>query len=57
MRMRFTTAVIGALTFVTGVVAADDATTAKAKTTTWSFDEDKPDKLPAGFSFGRTGDR
>src|SRR6266481_5653085 len=50
------TTVIGVFTLAIGAVAAEDAAKAKAKTTNWSFDADKPDKPPAGFSFGRTGD-
>jgi hypothetical protein len=36
---------------VATVAVADDS-----KRTTWSFDADKADKPPAGFTFGRTGD-
>jgi hypothetical protein len=55
MRVLRTTAVIAAFTLVIGSVAAEDAAKSNAKATTWSFDADKPDKPPTGFSFGRTG--
>jgi hypothetical protein len=39
------------LATLVGTAVADNAT----KATTWSFDSDKADKPPTGFSFGRTG--
>ncbi len=53
MKMLRGAAVIGVFMLVIGSVAAEDA--AKGKITSWSFDADKPDQPPAGFSFGRTG--
>lgn len=38
-----------------GTVAVVPATAPTAATGAWSFDADKPDAPPAGFSFGRTG--
>ncbi len=55
MKVLGATAVIGVFMLVIGAVGADDAAKAKPRETTWSFDADKPDKPPAGFSFGRTG--
>ena len=55
MRSQYATTMIAVLTLVVGAAAADDATKAAPKATTWSFDTDKADKPPAGFSFGRTG--
>jgi hypothetical protein len=55
MRLLHAATIIGALTLVFGAVAADDAAKAKPKETTWTFDADKADKAPAGFTFGGTG--
>lgn len=55
MRALHAATMMGVLALGVGVVSADDAAKPKAKETTWSFDADKPDKPPAGFSFGRTG--
>jgi len=55
MKVLRAAAVLGVFTLAIGAVGADDAAKPTAKDTTWSFDADKPDKPPAGFSFGRTG--
>ncbi|TMQ12448.1 MAG: DUF1080 domain-containing protein [Deltaproteobacteria bacterium] len=55
MRLLLAAPMIGVLTILVGAVAADEATRPKSKETTWTFDADKADKPPAGFSFGRTG--
>ena len=55
MKVLSAAAVVGVFVLVVGAAGADDATVAKPRATTWSFDADPPDKPPAGFSFGRTG--
>src|SRR6059036_267777 len=52
---RFLPAVLGvaALLLIAIVSGAGDATAPSP--TIWSFDSDKPEMLPAGFAFGRTG--
>ena len=45
----------GMLAIIAGAVAADDAARTGPREVVWNFDADKPDKAPAGFRFGRTG--
>lgn len=51
----FLPVVLGIVTLfpITALSGAADATTPSTKT--WSFDSDKPEAQPEGFSFGRTG--